>query len=112
MQITANQFGSVSIINFVGSLDSNTAPKADEFLHSLVRAGSLKLVLNFMYLDFLTSAGLRVIISILKATRAQGGDLRLANNHDFVTNTLEVTGLGGTIQIFETTEEAVASFSE
>jgi anti-anti-sigma factor len=111
MQITADQFGTVSIVNLMGSLDSKTSPEVDQFLHSLVRGGSVKLVLNLLYLDYLSSAGLRVIISVLKAARAQNGDLRFANMHDFINNTLEVTGLSGTIEIFETTEEAVASYS-
>jgi anti-anti-sigma factor len=112
MQIQANQFGMVSIISLVGSLDSKTADEVDKFLESLLRGGSTKLVLDLLYLDFMSSAGLRVIVSNLKAARKQGGDLRLANVHDFIINTLEVTGLTGLIQIFNSSEEAVASYSE
>jgi anti-sigma B factor antagonist len=110
MKISAVRLGKVVIISLVGSLDTQTAEQASSFFSSQVREGALNLVADLSQVEYISSAGLRVILATGKAVRLVGGDLRLAAV-PAVRPVLELSGFSSIFNLYPQLEEAVGSFA-
>lgn len=80
-----------------GRLDTMTAPELEaELSQSMVGAESL--VLDFSKLDYISSAGLRVLLSAHKTMSGKGG-MKLTNVNEIVREVFEVTGFADILTI-------------
>lgn len=88
------------------------ATNAAEFRRQMATevAGSGQVVLALDHVEFLDSAGLGSLLSLLRRLTADGGDLRLCGVSPSVGALLQLVRLDQVIQIFESREEAAHSF--
>jgi anti-sigma B factor antagonist len=101
----------VTTLELSGQLDAHTAPVFERFLEERVRGrGKQKLVLDFTRLDYISSAGLGVLMGLIEEVRSNGGDMRLANLPEKIFHVLDLLGFPVVFQIFKTRDEAVNSF--
>jgi len=105
------QVDGVTVLSLKGSIDAMTAPKITEYIHELVAKGSIKLVADFNGVDYTSSAGLRVLLGAIKETRAQSGDMRLANVQPDVLKVLNLSGFTNILKLFDDLDAAVASYA-
>ena len=97
MNINKNQNGSALEIALEGRLDTMTAPELEaELNNSLQNADSL--VLDFGELEYISSAGLRVLLSAHKAMSNKGG-MKVTNVNEIVREVFEVTGFADILTI-------------
>ena len=90
MTIEKNLNGTELTVVITGRLDTTTAPQLEaEFKQNL--GGVEKLVLDFAALDYLSSAGLRVLLGAQKAMNKQG-EMVIRNVNDTINEIFEVTG--------------------
>src|SRR5947209_4461110 len=69
----------VTIVELGGQLDAHTAWEFERFLERVVRAENKKqIVLDFHELDYISSAGLGVLMGLIEEVRAADGDIKLA----------------------------------
>lgn len=81
-----------------GRLDTTSAPAAqDAFLK--VAKEYAKITLNFAQLSYISSAGLRVLLTLQKQVSRTGGSLTLTNVNQQVMEVFEMTGFGGILEI-------------
>lgn len=92
-----------------GRLNMVAAPELREQLHSLVRAGSTRLVVDLSAVETIDAFGLGAMISGLKAARQAGGDLRIASPSEQALAVLELTNLN---RVLKATESADSAFDE
>ncbi|MBR6022737.1 MAG: STAS domain-containing protein [Kiritimatiellae bacterium] len=79
-----------------GRLDSNTSPD----LEAAVKLDGVdELVFDFAGLEYIASAGLRVLLGAQKAMSAKGGKMLVANPNEMVRGVFEVTGLDAVFAI-------------
>lgn len=97
MTITKTQNGSALQIALEGRLDTMTSPELEAELNdSLKNADSL--VLDFSKLDYISSAGLRVLLSAHKAMSTKGG-MKVTNVNEIVREVFDVTGFADILTI-------------
>ena len=90
MTIEKNVNGTEMNIKVIGRLDTVTAPQLEaEFKQNI--GGVEKLVLDFAGLEYLSSAGLRVILAAQKVMNKQG-EMILRNVNETINEIFEVTG--------------------
>lgn len=89
MNITKKMNGSTLEIALEGRLDTMTAPQLEAELASL--AGAESLVLDCSKLEYISSAGLRVLLSAHKIMTCKGG-MKVTHINEIVSEVLEVTG--------------------
>ena len=90
MIIEKNFHGTELTVTIVGRLDTTTAPQLEaEFKQSI--NGVEKLVLDFTALEYLSSAGLRVLLAAQKVMNKQG-EMIIRNVNDTINEIFEVTG--------------------
>ena len=110
MEIQTVEYKRVSVVSVTGRIDSATARDFETELNDHTSKGKNNIVLDLGAVDFISSAGLRVLVTTRKAVRSAGGNLVLANSSERVKETLEIAGLDVLFDEFEDREAAVASF--
>ena len=101
----------IAIIELGGQLDAHTAPEFERFLENVVRdEGKRQLVLDFHDLEYISSAGLGVLMGLIEEVRAAGGDMKLAALPEKIYHVLDLLGFPMVFQIFSTVPEAEAAF--
>ena len=90
MTIEKNLNGTELTVTITGRLDTTTAPQLEaEFKQSI--SGVEKLVLDFTALEYLSSAGLRVLLAAQKVMNKQG-EMIIRNVNETINEIFEVTG--------------------
>ena len=90
MTIEKTVNGSELILNVVGRLDTTTAPELEGEINSNAE-GITKLVLDFADLEYLSSAGLRVILQAQKLMNKQG-EMIVKNVNETISEIFDITG--------------------
>ena len=91
MNITKNAEGSKLTIALEGRMDTTTAPKLEAELKASLN-GVTELVIDLAALKYISSAGLRVLLSAQKTMNARQGRMELAGVNDSVRHVFDITG--------------------
>lgn len=110
MEINVSEMKRVRLFEVIGRVDSSNATELGQELDKTVDDGNSNLVLDLSGVDYMSSAGLREMVRVLKRVKRSGGDLRIANPSDRVKEVLELAGLDTIFEIYPTQVEAVGSF--
>ena len=97
MTITKKQSGNALEIALEGRLDTMTAPELEAELKASLDAAD-SLALDFSKLDYISSAGLRVLLSAHKAMSGKGG-MKVKNVNEVVREVFDVTGFADILTI-------------
>lgn len=97
MDIIKNAEGTTLNISLVGRLDTTTAPEFEKSFNESVE-GMKDVVLNFEKLDYVSSAGLRVLLTAQKKMNAIGS-MKLVNVKEDVMEVFEITGFSEILTI-------------
>ena len=97
MTITRNMNGTNLEIALDGRLDTMTAPELEAELNASI-GSTESLTLDFSKLDYVSSAGLRVLLSAHKAMSAKGG-MKVKNVNEIVQEVFEVTGFADILTV-------------
>ena len=97
MTITKHQNGTNLEIALEGRLDTTTAPELETALNQSM-PGAESLTLDFGKLEYISSAGLRVLLSAHKVM-AQKGGMKVIHANEIVMEVFEVTGFADILTI-------------
>ena len=97
MTITKKQNGNALTLAVEGRLDTMTAPELEAELKASLDAAE-SLILDFGKLDYISSAGLRVLLSAHKVMSAKGG-MKVTNVNEIVQEVFDVTGFADILTI-------------
>lgn len=97
MEIIESKDGNKVVLKIVGRLDTNTAPDLDSYLKANVTSDA-GMVFDLSELDYVSSAGLRVILATHKVMSSRGG-LTITKPKDTVMEVFEATGFSDVLDI-------------
>ncbi len=97
MNITENLEGERLTIAVSGRLDTNTSPKLEAFLRRSV-GGIKELIFDFSEVEYISSAGLRVLLAAQKVMNRQGS-MKLTGVNQEVMEVFEITGFSDMLTI-------------
>lgn len=98
MEITKHANGDKITLSFTGRLDTTTAPQAENTAMEAVSV-SKDITFDFTNLEYLSSAGLRVILAVHKKMVAKGGTFTVSNVNEIIMKVFKITGFVGIINI-------------
>lgn len=107
MNIATRTRDDVTIVAFGGSLDSKTSPEAQQALDRIVAGGGRKLLIDFTALDYISSAGLRVLLGTAKRLSGVGSALRLYGLNESVREVFQISGFSAIFAVFATEDDAL-----
>jgi anti-sigma B factor antagonist len=98
MVINKQSNGTELTVSLAGRLDTITSPQLEAELQSSL-SDVTELHFDFNALEYMSSAGLRVILAAQKQMNAQGGEMTLGNVNDEIMEILDMTGFTGIMTI-------------
>ena len=110
MQIDTTERDGATVVALAGKLDTSTSSEAETHLHGVVDAGATRLVIDFGELDFVSSAGLRVLLTTAKRLKAGSGELRVCSLNDAVQEVFDISGFGSLLNVQPDVGAALGSF--
>ncbi len=111
MEITISTMKRATLVEVKGRVDSTNADELGEALQTQLDAGHHMIVIDLSAVEYMSSAGLRELVTALKNARAiSGGDVRLTALSPRVKEVMSLAGLDALFQIYPTQVEAVGSY--
>ena len=91
-------------------MDSKTSPEFEEKIIESSQDGTTKMIFDFKDLEYISSAGLRVILKATKEMKKTDGLIVLCSMQDYVKEVFEIAGFDTFLSIEETFDDAVKKF--
>ena len=110
MDIHISTTGPVTVAELAGRLDSEASRMASEQLLPLAQPGC-RVLIDMRQVDYMSSAGLRVLLLIYRKVDETAGAVILAGLQDRIRDVMEITGFLGFFTVVETREEGIEGLS-
>lgn len=110
MEMIESRQGNILVLSVKGSLDVITSVDLEKKLTEWLDAGGKALVLDLTNLDYVSSAGLRVFMLVLKRLKKTGGHVRFCALTKPVKQIFDIAGLTFRVEIMAALPEALANF--
>lgn len=110
MSITEEQRGNVTVVRFRGRLDAISSSSAEKHVYEVINNGFKKLIFDFSDVEYLSSAGMRMLLSTTKKLNGIAGKLVLCSVNASVLDVLKMSGFDHILDIAQTQNEALPRF--
>ena len=110
MQIDQHQRDEVTVVTLSGRFDAQSAGEVEDKFSSVLQEGCQKLLVDMDGVDYISSAGLRVLLSTAKKLSASRGKLVLCSLKPYVREVFEVAGFTTIFTIQPDQEAALQAF--
>lgn len=110
MEILEEQHSGISVFKVKGRLDSKTSSEFEQTIVKALKDGSQQMVFDFKDMDYISSAGLRVILKATKDMKRSNGLIILCGMQDYVKEIFEIAGFDTFLSITETFDDALKKF--
>ncbi|MBN1594664.1 STAS domain-containing protein [candidate division FCPU426 bacterium] len=110
--ISQNTMGNVEVVKIKGFMSISNYMQFESILNQLIQKGSIKIILDLSELDYISSAGLGVILGSIKETQKLGGDIKVGGCSQEVRNILDVFGFTQVFTVSATPAAAKVLFGK
>lgn len=110
MDVTIDVSGEVDVVRIEGKLDTESFREAQTQITQLIEGGARKVLVNMKTLDYISSAGLRVLLIAAKLLKEKKGELRISNLNSVVQEVFEISGFSTIFNVFKSEAEALQDF--
>ncbi len=110
MEISIQTKDDVKVVVISGDIDSNSAPSVTEQVLPLVESHG-KILLDMTAVPYMSSAGLRMLLSLYRQATAQDGKLVLVGLSEDIQDTMSVTGFLDFFTTSETLEHGLSALA-
>ena len=111
MEISQNEEKGIVTIAIKGRLDADSSAEAESVVKDALGGETNRLLFNLSELEYLSSAGLRVLLSAAKEMRRRDGKIVLCALNEFVKEIFEVSGFQSLIPITDSVESGIEVLS-
>ena len=98
LEVRTSEEDDSSVISLIGRIDTNTAPQFEEAYQQLLDDGKTKIIVDMVDCVYISSAGLRVLISLHKKLM-MGGTLIVRHANSDIRNVFTMTGFDNILKI-------------
>lgn len=110
MEIKTTEKNDVKVLALQGHLDTNTSPDLESTINALIESGAQKLLIDFAELEYISSAGLRILLATAKKLKATDGALKICCLNEMVQEVFDISGFSTILAVSASEDEALASF--
>ncbi len=112
MQTTITKADNTTIFALNGRLDSNSAPQFEQQLQDFLREPNSHLVFDFNNLDYISSAGLRIVLNTAKAYKSGRYLFSTCSMQEHVQEVFEISGFDSIITIHRSIDESLSAIKQ
>ena len=109
MNVDGIDTGSALVVTVTGRLDTGAAPEFDRACDAWLGEGRTNLVVDMSGLEYISSMGLRSMITLATKLRSAGGRLALCGLGGSVREVFRISGLLAMFSVFDTREAALGN---
>ena len=109
LELTHTIDNTIALVQLRGHLDGNSQIAAETYFKMVVTSGATRVVLDLAQVEFISSAGLRAVLLLLKLVKGNHGGLAVCASQPRVTQLLEFSGLKTLLSIAPTVDEGRAA---
>ncbi len=110
MEITNSNVGEVRVVRITGNLDTQSFSNAQAKLTGLMDEGAKKILVDFEDLDYISSAGLRILLVVAKQLTSVGGELRICSLNEVVQDVFDISGFSTIFNVAPNRSAALEGF--
>lgn len=110
LNISTRSLDGVVAIDIEGKLDTTTSSGTLDVLLQHLQGDPPGVLINLAPLEFVSSAGLRVILRVAKRVRAYGGAMKVSGAQGMVKEVLEISGFDSLLDLYDDEDQAMAAF--
>jgi len=110
MDIRIKSVGEIQVVELTGDVDASTAPDVTKAVSELVKP-NCRLLLDLTKVPYMSSAGLRTLLSLYRQTTKEEGKLVLVGLSEELVDTMSVTGFLDFFIAKTTQEEGLAALA-
>ena len=107
MEINQKEENGIVFLAFKGRMDGSSAVEAEETVKNIFKGENNRLLFDFEFLEYLSSAGLRVVLGAAKEIKRRDGKFVLCALNSYVKEVFEVSGFGAIIPIADSVEAGI-----
>ncbi len=111
MEISQKEENGIVFIAIKGRLDADSSPEAEEVVKEVLKGQTNRILFNLGDMEYLSSAGLRILLSAAKEMRRRDGKIVLCALNEFVKEIFEVSGFQSLIPIADSVESGIEAIS-
>ncbi|KAB2888502.1 MAG: STAS domain-containing protein [Desulfobulbaceae bacterium] len=100
-----------TIIHIKGRLDSATAPELESQVLSSLEGGRQHLVLDFSELEYINSAGLRILVLGYQRLHPLGGQVMVCGVKDYIAEVFDISGYNRVFRMCPDLDQAIRYLS-
>ncbi len=108
MEIKTRKESKAMIVTPNGRMDAISSPEVEKTVVDIISKGEKFIILNMENIDYISSAGLRVVLTIAKNSKTAGGEAYITGLRPSVEEIFKLTGFQNLLKIFANDEEALS----
>lgn len=110
VDLKEKKVGEILILELNGRLDAVSTPDIEKKVFEYINSGHYKLILDFSGVDYISSAGMRMLLSTTKKLKGLSGHLVLCSISTNVMDVFKMSGFDHVLELSENREEALKRF--
>ncbi|MCX7966468.1 MAG: STAS domain-containing protein [Syntrophorhabdaceae bacterium] len=109
MEIKTRVEKAATVVTVKGRIDGVTAPQLENDLLELISRGVRRLIVNFEELDYISSAGLRTVLTVAKKLKSEQGSICFTGLKGAVEEVFKISGFYSLFKIYDSDASALSS---
>lgn len=110
IELKEEKKGDVLVLRFRGRLDAISSPAAEKRVFESINSGLIKLLIDFSGVSYLSSAGMRMLLSVSKKLKTLSGKLVICSISSNVMDVLKMSGFDHVLEIASTEGDGLTRF--
>ena len=108
MEVIVTEQDGIAIVELAGRMDATTTPEFDNATRALLETGKQRLLIDMSRLEYISSAGLRGILGLLKAC---AGKLAFCSLQPMTAEVFRISGFNAMLTVRDSRQEALAALA-
>jgi len=109
LHCTTTKQNDATVLRLNGRLDATTAPAFEQECQKRIVGGEIRLIVDFADVSYISSAGLRSILSTAKRLKQNQGTIAVCGLQGMVEEVFTVSGFSAYLPVFTSVDEALAA---
>ncbi len=111
MQVTPERSDGILVLSTEGRIDGSNAHRFHDQINKAITSEDKNIVLDLEGLEYISSAGLRIVLLVAKEIRRAESNFALCSMSETVEQVFQLSGFGQIMDIHDSREAAIASFA-
>ena len=107
MEIVTKKHDKFTVVSLAGRLDATSSSSLEKSLAQLINNGEIFLIVDFEKLEYISSAGLRGILSGAKLAKTKKGEIFICSLKGSVEEVFRLTGFQSVFKVFPSQDDAL-----